>query len=204
MYPIPNWIILLIGGSSGTGKSTLSPIIANQYKAELARVDDFRMALQSVTKPESHPELHFFINSPGIPKLEIWKQPPDVLCEALIKIGKLVSSALEVVIDHHVNTRNRLVLEGDGIIPDMVSKMVHKYNEKLRSVFLFEPDKEFFFNKDISEEANNSLYQEKMTVRMMHWLYSKWLVKEARERDLPIVQSRPWETLYDRVLSTIE
>jgi hypothetical protein len=106
----------------------------------------------------------------------------------LINAGKFVSSTLEVTIEHHINTRNWLVLEGDGIISGMVSRIVHKFDNKIRSVFLQEKNKGFFFNGGMSEEANNRLYQEKITIRMMYWLYNHQLVNEARERDLLIVK----------------
>lgn len=200
-----DWIVLLIGGCSGTGKSTLGPAIAHKYKAELGRVDDYRMALQSATKPKYHPELHFFISSPGVPKDGIWENPPEVLYDALLKVGKFVSSMMEVVIEHHLHTGNRIVLEGDGIIPEMVFRIKSKYKDKLRSVFLYESDRDFFFKRDMpAEEENSILNLEKMVIRTMHWLYGQWLVEEAGKRDMMIIRSRPWDTLYDRVISSTE
>ena len=199
-----NWIVLLVSGSSGTRKSTLARVITSRCNTELGRVDDYRMALQSATKPEYYPELHFFISSPGVAKPGIWKKEPEALCDALIRVGRFVSSTLEVVISHHMHTGSRIVLEGDWIIPEIVSRIKPKYNKRLRSVFLYEPDKELFFNIDTLEEETNKHNPDKTTIRTMHWLYNRWLVKEAEERGLPIVQSRPWETLYNRTISAIE
>ena len=110
------WTILLIGGCSGTGKTRLAPFIAHYFNVSLAQTDDYRMALQRITSPDTHPELHYFISSPGIAKEGVWKSSPEVLCEALINVNKIVSRALEPVISHHISTGNPIVLEGDGIL----------------------------------------------------------------------------------------
>ena len=60
-----NHTVLLIGGSSGTGKSYLARQLAEYYKIPLTEVDDIRIALQQMVNKESNPDLFTFIDNPN-------------------------------------------------------------------------------------------------------------------------------------------
>ncbi|HEY3188606.1 MAG TPA: AAA family ATPase, partial [Solirubrobacteraceae bacterium] len=42
----PEWLVLLIGGSSGVGKTTVAPELARRLGAAWLMVDDLRLALR--------------------------------------------------------------------------------------------------------------------------------------------------------------
>ena len=174
------WKVLLIGGCSGVGKTRVAPVLARRYDALLSQVDDIRMAIQNVTNPQEHLELHFFIDSAGVAKEAIWKTPPEVLCDALIKVGAVVSKALEVVISHHIVSDARIILEGDGILPSMAAQSFisgHGEPSQVRSVFVSEPDKDFFFNEVYGCKPNGGETIERWNEAQMHWLYGQWLTQ---------------------------
>jgi len=167
------------------------------------------MALQSITSPDTHPELHYFVSSPGVAKEGVWKSSPEALCEALINVNRIVSQALEPVIEHHISTGNPIVLEGDGILPELAAKYVASNNSSsgnIRAVFLYESDKERFFRStlDLRGKTYDSESQERLTINTMHWLYGQWITQETNKHHLPSVQSHPWDTLEDRVLHIIQ
>ena len=54
-----NWDVLIIGGASGCGKTSISRQIARHYNIDLVRVDDFQMMLEAMTTPETLPALHY-------------------------------------------------------------------------------------------------------------------------------------------------
>jgi len=37
----------------------------------------------------------------------------------------------------------------------------------------------------------------------VRWLHGCWLAEEARRYQLPVVQSRPWETLAQRIVAVL-
>ncbi|MBA7679155.1 hypothetical protein ES703_87438 [subsurface metagenome] len=198
-------MVFLIGGCSGVGKTRVAPLVAQRLNASVYQVDDFRMALQSITNSQQHPELHYFISSPGRAKKGIWNSPPDILCEALIKVGSIVSSALEVVVAHHIKTGDSIVLEGDGIIPEMVSRCISSSNNpenQVNSVFIYEPDQDFFLRVvgGQAQEHRSDQGKQRLTIIQMHWLYNQWLIKEATKHSLLLIAARPWDTLADRIL----
>jgi 2-phosphoglycerate kinase len=45
---LPNWNVLLIGGGSGTGKTTSAKAVAHQLGVACAQLDHFRLVLEAV------------------------------------------------------------------------------------------------------------------------------------------------------------
>ena len=53
------WIVLLIGGASGTGKSTLAYQLGEYYGVNVMEVDDIHLAVEKVTAREDYPAIHY-------------------------------------------------------------------------------------------------------------------------------------------------
>jgi 2-phosphoglycerate kinase len=203
------WTVLLIGECSGTGKTTLASHIAHRFGVSLGQTDDYRMALQNITSADTHPELHYFISTPGVAKEGIWESSPQMLQESLIKVNKIVSRALKAVIEHHISTGNSIVLEGDGILPELAAKYIYSESNsasQVRAFFLFETDKVFFFHNTIDsrDETHDIKSKDQLTIKNMHWLYNQWIIRETSKYNISLIQSRPWNTLSDRVISLLQ
>ena len=54
------WHVLLVGGASGVGKTSVSYRLAQHFGAGLTDTDDFRDVLERMTTPEQQPALHFW------------------------------------------------------------------------------------------------------------------------------------------------
>jgi 2-phosphoglycerate kinase len=59
---VRKWKVLLIGGSSGVGKTMVARELAKHLSLSLLLLDDVRLALQQATSSETNPELHVFLN----------------------------------------------------------------------------------------------------------------------------------------------
>ncbi len=135
--------------------------------------------------------------------------PAAQLCEGLITTAGVVSEALRVVVAHHVLTPHPLVLEGDVLLPAMAQHQVDVDPETrghVRAVFLHEENEAIlltgmrgrgrgFERYSATEQANQ--------VRAAQ-LYGQWLRHEAERRGLPSLAARPYETLVERILASIE
>jgi len=75
---------------------------------------------------------------------------------------------------------------------------------QVRSVFLFESDKDFFFNEIHRCKPDSEESVEHWNEAQMHWLYGQWLMKEAEQFQMPVVPSRPWDTLADRIQAVVD
>ena len=195
----PPWTVLLIGGSSGTGKTTLARAIGRQCGAAWAQADDFRLVLQRLTTPSQQPALHAFLSE------EVWHRPPEDLRDLFIAVGAVVSHALEIVVANHVATHAPLVLEGDGIVPAMAALRCFAgldVGDRVRSVFLHQPDEAAILRGMASRGRGfgGLSEHERRAQARASWLYGEWLRSEAGQAALPTVESEPWQTLAGRVL----
>lgn len=181
------WFVLLIGGPSGIGKTTLAAQVARRLGTSWLMVDDLRLALMRS----------------GIPIPDNPRAEPFDATDGLVAVGEAVAPAIEVVIENHVDQRYPVVIEGDGILPSLferASVRARTSGGRIRAVFLYEPDAGALYANLVARGADSWRDD-------LHWYarrsaaYGEWLRKEAERRGLPIVDARPWSTLVDRILA---
>jgi hypothetical protein len=207
-----DWRVLLIGGSSGAGKTVVVQELARRFGISVLLVDDVRLAIQQVTTPAQLPDLHIFVSDQ-----QAAQRTPELMRDGLVAVGRAIAPALKIVVAHHVVVAGAgpLIIEGDGILPELASQ--RRYQElkhfwglqtgrEVRAVFLFEPDEEAIFqNMHMRDRGFQDLApDEQRTIARASWLFGQWLRQEALAHELPTVPARPWETLTERVLAAIE
>ena len=203
---LDSWRVLLLGGSSGTGKTGLALGLGRTLGVPVLLADDVRLALQRVTISAEHPALHFFLTHP-----DVWRQPPEVACAALVAVGRVVSRALEAIVAHHVALAEvgRLIVEGDGILPELAAR--HRFAEvpapagAVRAAFLVEPDVDALLAGICSRGRGFDRFSpsEQECYARASWQYGQRLGREAAARAIPVMAPRPWETLAERVLGLL-
>lgn len=206
----PGWRVLLIGGNSGAGKTVVAQALASRFDRSLLLVDDFRMVIQQMTTPAEQPGIHYFLVHPTI-----WQKPPEALCEGFITVGTALARPLSVVIAHHVfvESAGPAILEGDGILPALAAQrnFANQHftpaivSNEVRALFLIESEQEAILRnmRRRGRGFENSSLKEQETLAGASWLYGQWLRRQADHYGLPVVESRPWETLLERVLQVL-
>jgi len=201
-----DWTVLLLGGSSGVGKTTVAEQIGHRLGISWLQVDDFRLALQwslACLWPENPIEaLNFFNDS------AVWQLPPEHLCKGLITVGESMMPSLEIVIDNHVDTMTSTVIEGDGILPSLFARPSPQRRRtagQVQAVFLVEPEEERIFSNIMERRRgiHDQSEAELLTEARTKWLYGQWLAEEAQSYGLPVLTPRPWSTLLERLLTAI-
>jgi 2-phosphoglycerate kinase len=201
----PEWRVLLIAGSSGIGKTTVARQLGLRFGTSWLHVDDLRPAFQHsrVTLPEATADLYFFEETP-----DVWSLSETQLRDGLIAVGHVLEPALEVVIENHVDTMAPVVIEGDGILPSLFARPpVHDrvITGQVRAVFLVEPEEEIMLanilarRRGLRERTEGEL----RTEARAKWLYGQWLATEAHRFGLSVLEVRPWSTLIERILATV-
>lgn len=136
-----NWTVLLIGGHSAAGKTTASELVGRSFVVPWMMMNDLRLAFQraGVVLPEGTEALYF----DTVPSY--WRLRPQEHCDALIAVGEALSAALEAIIENHVDQSAPIVIEGDGILPSLLSRtpMVERA-EAIRTVFSLSPRRRRF------------------------------------------------------------
>jgi 2-phosphoglycerate kinase len=180
----PCWFVLLIGGPSGIGKTTVAAQVAQRLGVPWLMVDDLRLALERSGVPVPDSQLVGTFDAPG----------------GLVTVGELMTPAIEVVIENHVDQRIPVVIEGDGILPSLferASVRARATEGRIRAVFLYEPDADALYAN--MQARRVGLFSQAHARK--NFLYGKWLRQEAERRGLPTVAARPWHTLVDRILA---
>ena len=186
------WQVLLIGGASGTGKTSVSYQVARHFEVGIAEVDDFQIILELMTSPTEQPILHQCWSS------ECFRLPVEEIVELQIAVGKVMMPALEAVVANHIETDTPIVLEGDYVSPALISRCSQL--GRVGAVFLHEADEVQILRNFSQREPDRGEQRKRARV---NWLYGEWLKKEAERSGLPVVEARPWESVFKRVIEAI-
>jgi 2-phosphoglycerate kinase len=179
------WRMLLLGGASGIGKSTVAMRLGQRLGIPWLQVDDFRLALIRSGFP--------FPDADAVPTFDG--------TGGLLDHGELLSSTIEVVIENHVDQRNPAILEGDAILPAIFERDSVRRNADsgwLRAIVLYEPEERTILEnmRRRGRTLSDTAHAHK------NWQYSEWLRDEAEARGIPTLPVRPWDILEERILHT--
>ena len=197
-----SWDVLLIGGHSTSGKSTIARELGRQLAIPVMQVDDCRLALQRVIKPGQIEGLHFF-QTPNAIRIA----NPDNLVSRLIRIGAIMTDAIESIIAHHVISSTPIIIEGDGILPELATQITCdgvQVAGRIQAVFVIEPDEEQFKAACENRWPGASKEEDSWRWRRLAWKYGQWVEQEAKRLNLHVVTSRPFETLVNRVAEKLK
>ncbi len=195
-----DWDVLLIGGGGAVGKTHLASRLARRFSAGLLQADDVRLVLQRAVPTGVEPSLHFFLNA-DIAGIEL----DDALARQ-DEIARYVSHKLEAVVAHHVATRNRLIIEGDGILPELAALDIHaglRTSGRVRAVFIEEADQDAVYRALHERDRGDALEAAERLWAHFHHGQGWRLAQEARRRGIPVVAARPRRSLPARVLQAL-
>jgi 2-phosphoglycerate kinase len=192
-----DWQVLLLGGASGVGKTSVSYRLARRYGVNLVEVDDFQAVLERMTTPEEQPVLHYWRTH-----REEWRRlDEEGRLAYTLRYGAVMAEALEHVIANHLESRTPIVLEGDFLLPSLAAKAAFgdiPADGQVRAVFLYAEDEAQIAWNYRAREGREQTERARAS-----WRYSEWLRQEASQMGLPTVAARPWDTVLDRVVAAV-
>ncbi len=195
------WQVLVLFGASGTGKSIAARTIAHAAGATWLQVDDLRLGLQysRVTLPEMTDRLYFFESAP-----DCWTRPVDELLRAFIDVATVMAPAVRVVIDSHLVTGAPMVIEGDGVLPSLVGDPVLRHwvdSGALRFCCVAAGSRDELIENMVLRVRGDHL-EDRDRVALQanaNLAFNDWLAEASRSLSIPVVSSRPFETLIERI-----
>ena len=186
-----NWTVLLIGGASGTGKSSIAYEISRFYGVNVLEVDDVHRCIKTVTTKESFPAIHYWETGVN------WKDiGVDGNVDWLIGVSKEMIPVLKELVNRHIEDKLPIIIEGDFIYPEFTK---HFDNPEVKSIFVNETDvNQILQNYLVREGGDLQHYRAKISIA-----YGKWIAETCNQNGISVIESRPWDTVLSRVLKSL-
>ena len=193
-----SWDVLLLGGASGVGKSTVGYRLARDLGVGIAEVDDLHRAVRAMTTPEQQPILHYWHTRP-----EAMSLSAEQIVQLHISVCRILLPAVRAVVTQHVEDGRPIVLEGDYLVPEVLEphdEWGAGHLERVRAVFLDEPDTGQIVRNLYQREPDQGDQSGRAQVTQM---FARWLREDCARRSVLSVPVRPLDTAPERVLSAL-
>lgn len=183
-----DWHVLLVGGPSGTGKSTACAALIRRYGIGASDLDDLETAVQAMTTPEQQPALHHWSTHA---ESRTWTA--EEIVDVTLGAVTALAPAINAVVAAHLNHGPPVIMEGDYLLPSTARSLT---GPGVRAVFVYEPDEDQLIANFLDREPEDG--SQTMRARVSR-LFGDWLRAEAAEHGLPAIPARPFATLPDRI-----
>lgn len=202
-----SWQVLVLFGASGTGKSTIASQIAREQGISWIQVDDLRLALQysRATLPEHNDELYYFLNT-----RDVWTRHVDEIRDGFVGTARAMVPAVRIVIDSHVVTGAPMVLEGDGVWPEIaedpvIAPWVDAGAGVVRFCCIAADSQDQLVASTIGRGRGDHLGDLDRVAQQANanWSFNHWLVAESLRLGIPVAPCQPFDTLANRILQAV-
>jgi 2-phosphoglycerate kinase len=190
----PEWRVLLLGGTTASGKSTTGRLLATALGIPCLSADSVWRAVLALTTAETHPALHQW------PRPEVVPDDPEHLLKVHIEEAETLTPALEAFINWEMKEGNRFIFQGAWITPELAARLCASSNE-VRAVFLDEAEESDIMASMLERSKRSEPDARQLVVARVGWLYGNWLRDGAKKHGLPLVAARPRETLVERIIA---
>lgn len=185
------WTVLFIGGPSGTGKSSVAYELARFYEVNVVEVDDIYQAVKASTTREILPAVHYWDSGQNWMDARISDN-----VDWLINVSKEMIPGLSAVVDNHLETDAPIIIEGDFIDPGFT---VSFKNPKVKSLFVRESDGEQILRNYLAREGGDPQHYR----AAVSAAYGNRISDACGKLGIPLIESRPWDTVIDRVVACL-
>jgi 2-phosphoglycerate kinase len=198
--------VILIGGPSGVGKSTLAKTAGQSLGMPWLAADDLRLAVQALASARTpgicEQGLHFFERTP-----DVWTRPVDELRDAFIAIGRLLLPGIAIVARNHLAIGEPLIIEGDGILPEVLADpdlAAAARAGRLRTIFIVPTAPDIITRSMVDRRWSTDMTAADLATNVESKVaYGTWLAREAARYGASVIAAMPRDTLFDRFRDTL-
>ncbi|MDX2456616.1 MAG: hypothetical protein QNL87_03830 [Gammaproteobacteria bacterium] len=189
-------LILLIGGTTGSGKSSVSSELA--YRLDITRHQStgmMREIIRSYLSPQMVPTL-------GYPSFEAWRglagsvdgirqDIENPVVTGFLSQFAAMKLALEATIDRAIEERHHLILEGVHVVPTELKLEVKERTAVVIPIMLASMKKELLHKqlKRRGREKNRHQVSNYLGSLDDIWDLQSWLLDEADKAGIPIIEN---------------
>jgi len=191
------WDVLVIGGASGVGKTKISYPLAHEYGVGITEFDDVVEAVKAMTTPNQQPTLHYWDT---YSQARAWT--PEQIAALTQQVWEELHPAAEAVVANHLDTDVPVVLEGDYLLPRLLTQPFFgdiPAAGRVQGVFLVDDEEQIAANLRAREPDGGDM----IARARVSWLLGEALRLECQRLGVPALNAQPWQTLPERVRAAL-
>jgi 2-phosphoglycerate kinase len=198
-------VIVLVGGATGTGKSTIATEVAHRLGITRVTSTDFvRQTMRAYFSPEFVPSVHYssFEAGEGLPPAE--REAGDPLLVGFLEQTRYVLVGIQAAIERALQEGWSMVLEGVHLVPGMLP-VPHDRALVVQAVVAIENEDahaEHFFIRDAASGGLRALDKYLQRLGDIRHLQD-FIVDEAHKNGVPVVQNASLEPAIGEVLELV-
>jgi 2-phosphoglycerate kinase len=203
-------LVLLIGGTTGCGKSTIATEVAHRLSIiRTQSTDMLREVMRMMVPIRLLPELHTssFNAWRKIPGSADSKEPPEEqMIHGFVHQAELVSVPCEAVIQRALNEQVSLILEGVHVTPALVNRFRNESSAVIVPIMLAvlkqEKLRHQLKDRGLSAPVRNA-HSDYLSNFESIWMLQSHLLSEADNNAIPIITNDDRDKTTDRVMRSI-
>ncbi len=198
-------ILVLIGGSTGTGKSTIATEVAHRLGITRVTSTDFvRQTMRALFSHEFIPSVHYSSFEAGEALPEVEREAGDPLVVGFLDQTRHVLAGVQASIDRALDESWSMVLEGVHLVPGMLPEPPRRALVVHAVVAIENEDvhAQHFFIRDAATGGVRRLdkYLDRLAdIRQLQ----EFLVDEARRCHVPVVENGNIENAIGEVIELV-
>jgi 2-phosphoglycerate kinase len=198
-------LIILIGGATGTGKSTVATEVA--YRLGITRVtstDFVRQTMRALFTPEFLPAIHTSSFDAGKTLPSAQEEEVDPLLHGFLEQSRHVLVGVQAAIDRSLEEGWSMVLEGVHLIPGMLSRSIEGALavECVVAIENEEAHANHFWIRDLSSDGLRPLDKYLDRIGDIRYLQD-FIVERAHVEGVPVIENSEREKAIAAVLELV-
>jgi 2-phosphoglycerate kinase len=187
--------LLLVGGSAGSGKSTVARSVASQLGAGWLQLDTVWVALKAAAGPGTAAYDELAIDQ----RMADENDSDEAILAAHIAAAEAVCHVLPEVFAFELATHGVLVVDGAWLMPSFVAGLALDDTD-IAAIYLQHTSPDGVATALAPRLAGRARQARHVRMDRRIWQYGGWLAAEARRHGFPVLDPLPFETLDARVV----
>jgi 2-phosphoglycerate kinase len=198
-------LILLLGGATGTGKSTVATEVA--YRLGITRVtstDFVRQTMRALFTPEFLPAIHMSSFEAGKALPTAQEEEVDPLLHGFLEQTRHVLVGVQAAIDRSLEEGWSMVLEGVHLVPGMLPREIRSALavECVIAIEKEETHAGHFWIRDMSSDGLRPLDKYLERIGDIRYLQD-FIVERARVEGVPVIENSDREKAIGTVMELV-
>ena len=196
-------LIVLVGGTTGTGKSTITTEVAHRLGITRATSTDFvRQTMRAFFSKDFMPSIHYSSFEAGSAVDD--QDVADVLVHGFLEQTRNVLVGVRAVLERALTESHSMALEGVHVVPGLIPASLEGaiVTQCLIVVADEEEHSRHFYVRDVDSEGLRPIEKYLRALPEIRRIQD-YLVARAREEGVPVIENSDREAAVDAVLRLV-